>query len=113
MSFLGEPFKHDLFVSYSHGDFDGSGKSNLKTWSQAFARELEAELRQKIEFNGLMIFLDQHDRPDQAVDPMEALTEQLRTEIGATGLLTVLMSPHYLRSKWCGDERDWWLECQA
>ena len=24
--FLGKPFKHDLFVSYSHGDFDGSGR---------------------------------------------------------------------------------------
>ena len=23
------------------------------------------------------------------------------------------MSPHYLRSKWCADERDWWVECQA
>ena len=31
MSFLGEPFKHDLFVSYSHGEFEGSGESNLKT----------------------------------------------------------------------------------
>jgi hypothetical protein len=44
---------------------------------------------------------------------MEALTEQLRAEIGAAGLLTVLMSPDYLCSKWCGDERDWWVECQA
>jgi hypothetical protein len=45
--FLGEPFQHDLFVSYSHGDFDGSGQSNLKTWSQAFGRELEMELSGK------------------------------------------------------------------
>ena len=85
MSFLGEPFKHDLFVSYSHGDFDGSGKSNLKTWSQAFVRELEGELRQHPKFRELKIFLDQHHRPDQGLDPMEALTEQLRDEIGAAG----------------------------
>ena len=44
---------------------------------------------------------------------MVALTDKLRSEIGAAGLLTVLMSPHYLRSKWCSDERDWWVECQA
>jgi hypothetical protein len=113
MCFLGEPFKHDLFVSYSHGDLDGSGKSNLKTWSQAFARELEAELRQNVKFPDLKIFLDQHHRPGQAVDPMEALTEQLRADIGAAGLLIVLMTPQYLRSNWCGDERNWWVECQA
>jgi hypothetical protein len=112
MSFLGKPFKHDLFVSYSHGAFDDSGKSNLKTWSQAFARELEAELRQKVEFGELKIFLDQDHRPGEGVDPMEGLTEQLQDEIGASGLLTVLMSPHYLLSKWCAEERNWWVQCQ-
>jgi hypothetical protein len=40
MSFLGEPFKHDLFVSYSHGDFDRPGDPKLKAWSQAFIRAL-------------------------------------------------------------------------
>jgi hypothetical protein len=112
MSFLGEPFKHDLFVSYSHGDFDGSGKSNLKTWSQALVRELEGELRQHPKFRELKIFLDQDQRPDQGLDPMLALTPKLREEIRAAGLLTVLMSPHYLDSKWCADERNWWLACQ-
>jgi hypothetical protein len=112
MSFLGKPFKHDLFVSYSHGDFDGSGQSNLKTWSQAFARELEGELRQHPKIRGIKIFLDQHHRPDQGLDPMEGLTQQLRDEIGASGLLTILMSPHYMLSKWCAEERNWWVQCQ-
>jgi hypothetical protein len=112
MCFLGEPFQHDLFVSYSHGDFDGSGQSNLKTWSQAFARELEGELRQKPKFRELCIFLDQHHRPSEGVDPLKPLTSQLKKEIGGAGLLIILMSPHYLLSKWCGDERDWWLASQ-
>jgi hypothetical protein len=112
MSFLGDPFKHDLFVSYSHGDFDRSGESNLKKWSKAFVSELEGELRQHPKFGQLRIFRDQDHRPDQGLDPMMALTPQLREEIRAAGLLTVLMSPHYLRSKWCAHERDWWLECQ-
>jgi hypothetical protein len=113
MGFLGEPFKHDLFVSYSHGDFDGSGQSNLKKWSQAFVKELEGELRQHPKFRHLTIFLDQDHRPDQGLDPMRALTGQLQNEIGASGVLTVLMSPHYLLSRWCGDEREWWFECQV
>jgi TIR domain len=112
MSFLGEPFKHDLFVTYSHGDFDGTGKSKLKTWSQAFVRELEDELGLHPKIRGIEIFLDQHKRSDQGVDPMAALTKQLRIEIGAAGLLIVLMSPHYLHSKWCRQERDWWAKCQ-
>lgn len=112
MSFLGAPFRHDVFISYSHGDFDGSGESNLKKWSQAFARELESELRPHPKFRELRVFLDQHHRPDQGVDPLAPLTKQLRMEIEATGLLTILMSPHYLGSRWCADERDWWLECQ-
>ena len=113
MSYLGEPFKHDLFVSYSHGAFDGSGESNLKKWSKAFVSELEGELRQHPKFRELKIFVDQDYRPDQGPDPMMALTRPLREEICAAGLLAVLMSPHYLRSKWCADERDWWIECQA
>ena len=112
MSFLGEPFKHDLFVSYSHGAFDESGETNLKRWSQAFARELEGELREDPKFRGIKLFLDQHHRPDQGLDPMEGLTEQLQNEISASGLLTVLMSPHYLLSKWCAEERNWWVQCQ-
>jgi hypothetical protein len=113
MCFLGEPFRHDLFVSYSHGDFDGSGQSNLKTWSQAFVRELEKDLRQHPKFGKLKVFLDQDHRPDQGLDPMAPLTDELRDEIAVSGLLTVLMSPHYLGSKWCSDERDWWIEAQG
>ena len=110
--FLGEPFRYDLFVSYSHGDFDGSGHSNLKRWSQAFVSELEGELRQHPKFRDLSIFVDQDHRSNQTIDPLEPLTEQLRDEIGAAGLLIILMSPDYLGSKWCADERDWWLAGQ-
>ena len=42
MARLAPEFRHDIFVSYSHGDVKGDGTSLLKTWSQGFARELEA-----------------------------------------------------------------------
>jgi hypothetical protein len=112
MCFLDKPFQHDLFVSYSHGDVDRSGESKLKTWSQAFARELEGELRQAPKFGEVTVFLDQHRHPSQSVDPTVQLTKKVKDEVGAAALLIVLMSPHYLLSKWCGDERDWWLACQ-
>jgi hypothetical protein len=113
MSYVGAPFAHDLFVSYSHGD-DGSGGAYLQPWSAAFARELERELRADRKFRAtLSLFLDEDHRPGRGVDPMAPLTEQLRSQIGAAALLLVLMSPDYLASTWCADERDWWLARQS
>lgn len=110
MCFLGEPFKYDLFVSYSHGAFDGSGRSPLKEWSQMFVADLERQLRQIASFQHVRVFLDQDQRPDQSVDPTDPLTGQLTCDISSAALLIVLMTPHYLASAWCAQERDWWLE---
>ena len=112
MSFLDEPFEHDLFVSYSHGDFDNAGTSKLKTWCQAFVRELEDELRLNPKFRDIRIFLDEDHRQGKGVDPTESLTPQLKDHISASGLLAILMSPDYLTSDWCGTEREWWLDAQ-
>lgn len=113
MAYVGDPFAYDVFLSYSHGDPDGSGDSRLKQWSQGFASELENEFRAHPKFGaGVRVFLDHHHRPSQSIDPMVPLTEQLRADIGGSALLTLLMSPHYLRSKWCASEREWWVERQ-
>lgn len=113
MSYIGAPFSYDLFVSYSHGDVDGAGSSPLKRWSQAFIRQLEAELRTNPKFGReLKLFFDEHDRPEQGIDPLAGLTDQLRKDTGGAALFTVLMSEHYLTSKWCAEERDWWYEQQ-
>ena len=114
MSYIGSPFLYDLFISYSHGDVDGSGSSLLKSWSGALARELESELRYNPKFGtSLNVFFDDHHRPDQGVDPMVSLTDQLREDISGSALLAILMSEHYIKSRWCGEERDWWFEKQA
>jgi TIR domain-containing protein len=110
---VGLPFSYDLFVTYSHGD-DGSGNGFLQPWSAAFAKELERELRADRKFRQtLRVFLDQDLRPGRGIDPMAPLTEQLHDSIGSSAMLVVLMSPDYLASKWCTDERDWWFERQA
>jgi hypothetical protein len=113
LAYVGDPFAYDIFVSYSHGDPDGTGTSKLHQWSNGFVRELESELRQFPQLAGnLRIFLDNHHRPSQGLDPMAPLTAQLRDDIERSAFLTVLMSPHYLKSKWCQDERDWWYDKQ-
>lgn len=114
MSYVGEPFAHDFFVSYSHGDADGAGTSPLKQWSQGFIEQLRSELRQHPLFGAeLALFFDNNPRVEQGLDPMAGLTAQLRDEIGRAAILIVLMSEHYLKSKWCADERDWWLKRQV
>ena len=108
MCFLGEPFKHDLFVSYSHGAFAGTHNSDLKLWSQKFAKDLRAELAGSGEFNGISMFLDEGERSDENVDRTEQLTGQLHASVTGSALFTLLLTPHYLRSKWCRQELDWW-----
>lgn len=113
MSYAGGPFNHDVFITYTHADADGDGKSLHKTWAQSFAREFEAELRaHDASGRNIRMFLDQDHRPDHGVDPMAPLSDQLQQEIGASAIIAVLLSPHYLKSKWCEKERTWWRDRQ-
>ena len=114
MSFVGRPFAHDVFITYSHGDVDGDGHSILKQWSEGFAKELERELKAMPDLGAdIRIFRDQHLRPGQGLDPMEPLTEKLQDDVAGSAILAILMTPQYLNSAWCGDERTWWLQAQS
>jgi hypothetical protein len=114
VSYIGDPFAHDLFVTYSHGSIPGEALSPLKRWSEGFIRELERELLVNPKYTRtLKIFFDDHRQSDQSLDPNAGLTQQLRDEIGKAALLQVLMTDQYLMSAWCRDERDWWLKGQT
>lgn len=110
MSFLGDPFRYDQFISYSHGAFAGVHDSELKRWSQKFAADLRAELAGTIEFEQFSMFLDESERSDESVDRTADLPEHLQQRVAESALLTILMTPHYLRSDWCRQEREWWFE---
>lgn len=97
-------------MSYSHGVFKGTHDSDLKLWSQKFAEDLRAELAGSGEFDDISVFLDEGDRSDENVDRTEQLTGRLGDRVTKSALFTLLMTPHYLRSKWCRQEFDWWCE---
>ena len=97
MAHLAPEFRHDVFVSYPHGDVNRAGSSPLKTWSQYFAREPEAELQTTPGLQGTAVFLDESKRPEQGLDASNPLTQQLRDAVSGAALLLLLMSPHYLR----------------
>jgi hypothetical protein len=102
MSYLAPHFGPDVFVSYSHGDPLGRGKSPLKDWTQALIQRLESEIISlKTEFKALNIFRD------GKIDPTAHLTAELRGKVDASGILMIVMSEHYLDSSWCHDELEW------
>jgi hypothetical protein len=110
MGFLSPDYMHDIFISYSHGDYVGDGMSELAAWSQQFAERLERELRLDPRFAAAAVFIDKSKRPEHGLDPMLPLTEEIRYAIEKSALLLALMSPQYVKSKWCTMERAHWLE---
>lgn len=111
MSYVGAPFAHDIFVSYSHGRMLNPDQiSDLRAWSTAFVRELDAELRFDRKFADIRVFLDGDRGAGRGIDPMASLTDEIREHISASAILMVLMSDDYLASRWCREEREWWAQ---
>jgi hypothetical protein len=105
MAYLAPEFEHDVFVSYSHGDPNGTGDAPLKRWTHEFIRELKSEIHSvETEFDTLNVWIDEN------IDPTRHLTDELRRVVRASGILLIVMSPRYLASSWCGDEREWFKE---
>ena len=105
MAYLSPDFDYDVFVSYSHGDPRAIGESPLKTWSHALIEALIADITSlSDEFDELAVCYDRD------LDPTLQLTPELRRKVKAAAVLMILMSPRYLKSAWCGDERTWFQE---
>jgi len=101
MSYVGESYKHDVFVSYAHGVAKGD-VTPLRQWTHCLVDELEASIRDTLpDFHGLDIFIDRE------LDPTRQLTPQLQKGIRTSAILLIVMSPFYLQSKWCRDELEW------
>jgi hypothetical protein len=105
-------YLHDVFVSYSHGDVNQAGTSLLKDWSTQFVDLLNDNLKTVLGPQ-VSIFLDASKRHENAIDRLASLTNQLQEKIEKSALLHVLMSPHYLDSRWCRRELDLWVASQS
>jgi len=112
MSFVGEPYTSDIFISYSHGDVRGVGDSNFKQWSASFWRELHREFEAHDDLEGLTIFFDSSDRPTESVDPFVNLDSHLEEQASNAAVFLPLISPRYLKSEWCLRELNWWRTAQ-
>ena len=106
MSYVGEPFDYDVFVSYAHAENE-TGAAMLRDWSKLVAGSLRDRLATALNptvepGSAVQVFLD--DRVLRSGDP---LTETLREKVQRSALLLVLMSPLYPKKSWCLDELDW------
>jgi TIR domain len=102
MAYLEPHFDPDVFVSYSHGDPRGAGKSPLRDWTHALIGKLKSQiLSLDTEFDDLNVWVDEN------IDPTAHLTEELRGKVGASGVLLIVMTKRYLGSSWCRDELEW------
>ena len=104
MSYLAPHFDPDVFVSYSHGAPSG-GQAPLRDWSRDLVEKLKAGLHAlRTEFDSLEVWMD------PAIDPTARLTEELKGKANACGVLMIIMSERYLKSRWCHDELEWFKE---
>jgi TIR domain len=102
MAFLQPYFDYDVFVSYSHGVLNGQFDAPLRDWTLELTRRLETDIRAvDTEFDDLHIWRDEQ------LDRTIHITDELRTKVKSSGILMIVMSPRYLISPWCTDEREW------
>src|SRR5262245_60885899 len=102
MAYLSPSFEWDVFVSYSHGVQRSRGSSPLKRWSHALIEALKDDIHDlSTEFGDFAIWYDED------IDPTAKLTDELRGKVERAAILMILMSPRYLTSSWCTDERAW------
>ncbi len=101
-SFAGPPYDYDVFISYSHGDPRGIGRTPLATWTHSLIDELKGDIQStSTEFDHLAVW------DDREADPTLRLTPMLKENVSSSALLVIVMSPRYLGSTWCKDELTW------
>lgn len=104
VSYTGDEFEHDIFVSYSHGISSESGRdSDLKTWT----RDLVGKLKEHIGYS-----LENQKQPvnlwyDAKLAGNVAITDTLKQKVQKSATLLIVMTGLYLSSDWCKKEREW------
>ena len=106
MSYIGDPYRYDVFVSYPHAVEALGGDTTLRDWSRTVVDGIVGIVKLSLGPEGsgkLDVYLDR-DRA-RAGDP---LTDTLESAVQRSALLVVLLSPFY--KKWCLQELGWFLE---
>lgn len=109
MSFIGDPYATDIFISYSHGDSgDGGPETYYKLWSRHFWKALDRQLRSYPDLAGIKIFFDEDRRRGGGLALFDSIDPVLQESVSRAAVLLALISQQYLTSEYCTREREWW-----
>jgi hypothetical protein len=109
MSFIGDPYATDIFISYSHGDSgDGGPETYYKRWSRHFWKALDRQLRSYPDLAGIRTFFDDNKRQGGGLALFDSIDPALQESVSRSAILLALVSQQYLKSEYCRREREWW-----
>jgi len=105
VSFVGDPYKYDVFISYPHAVEALRGAETLRDWSRGVADAILEYVTMSLAEEDIRpeYYLDR----DRAVSAMP-LTDTLEESIQKSAVLVILMSPYY--KNWCVKELEWFFE---
>lgn len=95
-------YDHDIFISYAHADNEPLVE-DYPGYISTFVQTLERRLKAKL--GNLSVW---RDIPELVGN--RSLTNQLLEALRQTATLLIVVSPAYLRSEWCGRERENFIE---
>ena len=98
-------YQYDLFVSYSHDDDFAFGREAGGGWVTDFHAGLEARLKQILGARSASVWLDK-----RRLSGEWSLDDKIRGDLSKTAAFLAIVSPLYLTSNYCKDEREWFLE---
>jgi len=96
-------FRNDVFISYCHGD-NTSGVPDQRGWISDFGERLKVRLRQLL---GAPVVVW---RDEKKLGGDHALDQEIRNQIEGTAVFLAVVTPLYLNSSYCTEEREWFLQ---
>ena len=95
----------DTFLSYAYvDDLPVAESQQAGGWVSTFYETLAREVRQRLGRTDVALWKDDELAYDQS------LTRQLIEKVQSAAVLIVMLSPGYIRSEWCGRERQWFMQ---
>ena len=100
-------YKHDIFVSYAHVD-DEPVPGADEGWVTTLVKCLRTQLSQKLGRNNAFSLWIDHSLAGNV-----QVTDEIMSTLRESATLVVILSPGYIASHWCLEEKDAFLEAVA
>ena len=105
-------YKYDIFISYATVDNDlapGVDPKKHKGWVTTFRQGLEKRLAQLLGRKELCsIWMDERD-----LSRYTPISDNIAQSLEKTALFIIILSPGYLASEWCENERSIFFACDC